>query len=124
MEVKELEKLIGKGGPKAPVQAGGGATGGGGALDELVDQTVTLRGVAHEAALGAVVVLDGGGVVYFDGRADWPGPVSGKTIDVTGVLRRRKLAPDPVVGANSGISHGVAGESWVFEDATWTAVTA
>jgi hypothetical protein len=110
----------GKGQAKVPVAAtqdpGVAAT----ALDALVDQEAYVRGVARDAALGAVVVTDDGAVVYVDGLRAWPAAASGKRVEVKGTLRRRKLAPDPVIGADGGISHGAVGTNLVVEGAAWT----
>ena len=103
-----------------PAAATGGASAGGGALDALVDQEAFVRGVARDAALGAVVVTDDGAVVYVDGLREWPPAASSRRVEVKGTLRRRKLAPDPGVGADGGISHGASGTQLCVEGAAWT----
>jgi hypothetical protein len=82
---------------------------------------VTLVGDARDAKGGAVVVEDGGRVVYVDGVDRWPEAVSGRRVAVTGVLVERKKIPDPVVNDAGEHSAGALGEQWVIEGARWEA---
>lgn len=91
-------------------------------LTTMVDQEVTIDGVARNAFLGAVVMRDNGTPVYLDGLDEWEASTSHRRISVTGVLRVRKLAPDPVVGPDGGVSHGAYGNDYVLESPTWTIV--
>jgi hypothetical protein len=91
--------------------------------DDRLDKPIVSTGTAKDAALGAVVVLDGGGVHYVEGLDAWPKDVFGKRVEVKGTLRRKKLAPDPVVDSNGLISHGMLGSSHVIEDAVWTVLS-
>lgn len=85
----------------------------------IVAKKVTVTGIARNAMLGAVVVRDGGRPIYIDGLAEWDDNELGKRVEVSGVLVQRKLAPDPVVSQDGGISHGMAGNADVIEDAVW-----
>lgn len=80
---------------------------------------ITVRGKALDAASGAVVECDDGAVLYLGGMDCWPGPVFGQRVVVSGHLVVAKLAPDPVVGADGGISHGMFGSSTVLHDPRW-----
>lgn len=91
-------------------------------LEALLDQSVTLRGVARIARMGAVLLTPERTPVYIAGLEDWPDDLNGQTLDVTGVLRSRKLAPDPTVDAQGGVSHGITGMNYVLEDADWRRV--
>jgi hypothetical protein len=86
-----------------------------------IGQEVQLIGTARDARLGAVVVLESGGAIYIDGLEEWPTELDRRKVEVRGILREKKLAPDPTVGADGGISHGMFGTSLVVENATWTA---
>ena len=88
-------------------------------LDPLVGKSVTLRGTARNAQLGAVLLTPDRTPVYIAGLEEWAPALDGQTLDVTGTLTRRKLAPDPTVDADGGISHGVAGTNYVVDDARW-----
>lgn len=88
-------------------------------LDKLIDQAATVSGVARDARMGAVVFLDDRTPVYVAGLEEWDGKTSGKPINATGTLRRRKLLPDPVTDARGGISDGIEGQSYVLENASW-----
>lgn len=92
-------------------------------LSEQVNQRATVQGVARDAHAGAVVLTEDRTPVYIAGLSEWAGGLSGQPVAVSGVLRRRSVAPTPQVGADGGISHGIEGDSWVIEDATWTAGT-
>jgi hypothetical protein len=92
--------------------------------DSMVDTNVTIRGVARDARMGAVVLPEDRTPIYIDGLEEWDDDVSGESIEVTGMLRRRKLAPDPVVGADGGVSHGIHGDNFVLEDPAWSVLSA
>ncbi|MBM4387420.1 MAG: hypothetical protein FJ088_06740 [Deltaproteobacteria bacterium] len=85
----------------------------------VAGKKATVTGTARNAMLGAVVVKDGGGPVYIDGLAEWDDNALGRRVEATGMLTQRKLAPDPVTGQDGGISHGMAGNADVLEDAVW-----
>jgi hypothetical protein len=87
--------------------------------EENCEGKITITGVARNAVLGAVVQKDGGGVLYIDGLSEWDDSIAGKRVEVRGTLVTRKLAPDPVVDKDGGISHGMAGSAGVIEGAVW-----
>ncbi|MBM4387421.1 MAG: hypothetical protein FJ088_06745, partial [Deltaproteobacteria bacterium] len=59
--------------------------------------TFSLEGTARNAALGAVIVMDKGTPIYIEGLAEWPADFLGKRVKAKGILRQKKLAPDPMV---------------------------
>ncbi len=83
------------------------------------DQELTLQGTARNAHAGALVVLSDRRTIYVGGLQEWPEALDRKTVRVTGVLRRRKLAPDPEVNSKGEVSHGMQGSVTVVDDATW-----
>jgi hypothetical protein len=85
----------------------------------MVGQSVTLVGTARNAVLGALVVLSDNSTVYVDGLESWDKATDRKKIKVTGTLRKKKLAPDPVTNEKGEHSHGMVGSSMVIEDAKW-----
>lgn len=120
MDKKGFQSLLNnRKGQPAP-QTGGPSSTGKSPHDGQVDQVVTLVGTARDAAMGAVLALDGGGAIYLDGLDEWPKNLSSKRVEVKGTLRRKKLAPDPDVAADGAVSHGMAGSSLVVEGASWT----
>lgn len=94
----------------------------GGAVQEA-EGTVSLTGEARNAFSGAIVRDPGFGVVYVVGLREWPAGWVGRQVRVRGVRSRAKLAPDPVVGADGGVSHGMVGTSQVVRNASWELVT-
>ena len=84
---------------------------------------VALTGVALDAHLGAVLVLDDDSPVYIEGLARWPSDIYGKRMEVTGTLRSKKLAPDPIPNPEGVQSHGVMGIQTVMERATWRVIS-
>lgn len=89
--------------------------------ESKLNQQIIITGIAENAKLGAVVSLedDDDTIVYIDGLREWDESMLHQTIVVAGILRSRKLAPDPVM-AEGHISHGIFGESLVLENPTWT----
>ena len=88
-------------------------------LSDQLDQRVTLQGAAMDAHAGAALLLEDGGAVYVDGLKGWPKEVRGQRVEVTGTLRARALAPDPVVDDQGRVSHGMAGRQLVLADPAW-----
>lgn len=88
----------------------------------MIGQTVELRGTAFDSKAGAVLVTDDDQTVYIDGLDYWPGDLSGKSVIVNGLLRRKKYIPDPQTDADGAISQGAEGEQLVLEKAKWRAV--
>ena len=108
--------------PVAPTKAPAAAPAGPTDLDNRLDQAVTLRGTARNAVLGAVVLRDDRVPVYLDGIPQWDGPTHGKTVEVSGTLRKKLLAPEAAVGPDGGVSHGVTGLNYVIENPRWITV--
>jgi|JI10StandDraft_1071094.scaffolds.fasta_scaffold122061_2 hypothetical protein len=90
-----------------------------GFLNSAVGTTVTLRGVALNESLGAVIELSDASYVYVGGMKRWDRTVYGKTVEVTGVLADRALAPQAVINADGEASHGVIGTALVLDGARW-----
>ena len=86
--------------------------------DSKIGQQVTIEGVARNASLGAIVMTSDSTPIYMDGIERWDSATQGKSVKVTGTLRRRLLAPVATVNAKGEVSHGVEGESYVLESTT------
>ncbi|WNV87989.1 hypothetical protein [Umezawaea sp. Da 62-37] len=80
-----------------------------------VGRRVTLRGTAHHAHAGAVLVLEDLDLpVYLDDVAEW-GDRAGTEVGVTGVLRLvESTAGAPA--ATGGARHGVVGPVYVLTE--------
>jgi hypothetical protein len=88
----------------------------------MTTNTTVMLGKAMDSKSGAVLVAADGRVVYVEGLDYWPSDLTGKTVSVTGILTKKKLIPDPLVGSGGAISQGSSGQQEVFEQATWKAV--
>ncbi len=88
-------------------------------LPENMGKTVTVRGIARDAKGGAVLLPANTDPIYIEGLSSWPDEVLGKEVSVTGVLREKKLIPDPYIASDGGISQGAIGTQMVLEKATW-----
>jgi len=91
-------------------------------LDGKAGQPITLTGTAENARMGAILFLSENTPVYIAGKEEW-GSEAGATVAVSGTLKRFSLAPTAVVEDDGAVSHGMDGDSWVIEDATWTLVS-
>ncbi len=78
-----------------------------------------VTGTAENAMSGAVVVTDSGGTYFVEGVDEWDDATLNKRIVVSGVMERRKLAPDPQVADDGSVSHGAYGRSKVLTNPTW-----
>jgi hypothetical protein len=81
---------------------------------------VVLEGIAHNAKSGAIVLVTDGEhdvTFYIGGLDSWDDALLRKRVRVTGVLVRRKLAPDPSEGPIH--SAGMYGDSTVVDQARW-----
>lgn len=81
-------------------------------------KTITLIGTAKDAKGGAVLVTAEGEVIYLGGLSQWNDRFFGKEMAVTGVLRDKKLIPDP---ENKAGAHGAGalGTQLVLDDPSW-----
>ena len=89
-----------------------------------VGQTVTIDGTARNARMGAVVLTDERTPIYLEGLQEWDSSTNGKPVAVTGELVLRSLAPNPTVGPNGEVSHGMEGDAYVVRAPTWNVVDA
>lgn len=108
----------------AQVETAGAIGGGYDSIDETnIDRQVTVRGLAQNAKLGAVVLTEEDIPIYIDRLAEWDSSIYEKPVVAIGVLRRRSLAPEPAVGSNGEISAGISRESYVLENSTWRSIS-
>lgn len=84
-----------------------------------LNQLVTIHGIAENAKLGAVIAIDDDNAIYIEGLSEWETQVLNQKIVVTGMLRRKKLAPDPLLNPKGEVSQGLWGDSLVLENANW-----
>ncbi|OJF10558.1 hypothetical protein [Couchioplanes caeruleus] len=85
-------------------------------IDHLVGRRVTLRGIAGDAAGGAVLLVSEGTPVYVEGMSGWDA-LAGSTIEITGELERAEIAPLlPAQGELA--SHGAPGRQYVLRNPT------
>ena len=81
-------------------------------------KTVTLEGRAENAKAGAILLRDGNDdPVYIEGLDSWPSAVTRKRVRATGVLRSKKMIPDPGMGPEK--TAGAFGDQTVLENAKW-----
>ena len=89
-------------------------------LTAKLNEQIKISGTAENARLGAIVMTEDFTSIFLSGINEWDNNVEGKSVVVTGLLRRKLLAPKATVGPNGEISHGVGGDSFVLENPTWT----
>jgi hypothetical protein len=59
--------------------------------------------------------------IYVIGLASWPADLLGRRVEVTGLLTRKKLIPDPEVNENGEHTAGAYGLQDVMEKPKWKA---
>lgn len=86
-----------------------------------VGETVTVRGIARNAAAGAIVTVEDGPPIYIGGLDRWSKDVEGKAVDVTGSVHLRERQT-PTRGPSDPPAHGLDHETFVLIDAQWALV--
>ncbi|HEX5729201.1 hypothetical protein [Microbacterium sp.] len=91
-------------------------------FSEMVDQQVTLSGVAYNA-LGSAVVADPDGewFIHVDGLESWDEGDYGNNVEITGLLVREAIAPQ-AEEKDGRHTHGAKGTALVIRGATWRIV--
>jgi hypothetical protein len=89
-------------------------------LEELIDQKVTLHGTARNAKGGPVIITKDNNVIYFKNLESWPPELEGKQIIMSGLLKKEKFIPDPIIDENGAISCGAKGMQFVLENAEYS----
>ncbi|MEH1896859.1 MULTISPECIES: hypothetical protein [unclassified Nostoc] len=87
---------------------------------DKINQKTTIQGIAQNASLGAVLMTDDYTPVYLDGIPEWDSNIAESEIVVTGILRRRSIAPKATINPKGEVSHGVDSDSYILESPTWT----
>ncbi|MBD3191105.1 MAG: hypothetical protein GF308_10695 [Candidatus Heimdallarchaeota archaeon] len=82
--------------------------------DNLLNMKVTLVGLAANAKAGSCLQLDNN-IIYLQDHFEWGDELLGQHVNVTGVLLKRKIIPDPTIDEQGGISAGAHGEQYVLE---------
>jgi hypothetical protein len=90
-----------------------------GAADARAGGEVTLRGVADDAAMGAVVVEDDGHVTLLAGVEAWPAELRGRRVEVSGLLTSSPTGPTGGLGPNGEASHGAVGNARTLLSPRW-----
>ena len=85
-----------------------------------LNECINVHGTAQNAMLGAVVMTEDFTPIFLSGIKEWDNDIKGKSVVVTGVLRRKLLAPEATVSPNGEVSHGVEGDSYILENPIWT----
>lgn len=83
-------------------------------IDQEVGKKVTFRGVAQNAKLGAIILIEDF-PIYVSGLAAWKAPFVGKQIEVAGTLVK---TGGPAIQTNEfgGVSAGVSGPIYSLEN--------
>jgi len=88
-------------------------------LEKLIGQKVSLSGIAKDAKGGAVIITPEGYVIYVKGLEFWPSDYLDKSISVSGLLKKEKFIPDPIIEENGAVSTGAYGDQLILENAEY-----
>ena len=92
-------------------------------LEKQAGSVVTLRGTAQDAKGGAVLVLPSGEPIYLRGVDAWPAALSGKAVQVSGLLKKEKHLPDPIT-KDGQLAQGAFGLQWTVENPSFQPASA
>ena len=86
--------------------------------DTRIGEEVSITGIAGNGAAGAFVYADHE-PYYLAAVESWDADIEGRRVTVTGVLRRRpaQVTPDEPPDEHS---HGLAADTYVIDDSTWS----
>ena len=90
-------------------------------LSRYREKRVTLIGRARDASAGAMIVpatSEEGVPIYVGGLGTW-GEEEGRTVSVSGILRRRAVIPIATFDQEGSVSHGLEGAVWVIDEPDW-----
>ena len=91
-------------------------------IDKMIDQNVTFVGTAKNAKAGAVLITTDNSAIYIKGLDYWEPELLDQQLTVSGVLKKEKFIPDPVIDKSGGISTGAHGKQLVLENAEYSIV--
>ena len=89
-------------------------------IDKMIDQNVTLIGTAKNAKAGALLITTDNSAIYIKGLDYWAPELLNQQLTVSGVLKKEKFIPDPVIDKSGGISTGATGKQLVLENAEYS----
>jgi len=84
-----------------------------------LDGKVAFVGIAQNEKTGACVILSDGSPVYILNLDYWDKMLDRKQIKLTGILRWKKLFPDPFVNDKGEHTAGKLGSDFCLEEAAW-----
>ena len=87
--------------------------------ENLIGKEITLVGQAVDCKAAACLKLKNDIVVYIPNLDFWNSEFLGKDVYVTGLLRWKKIIPDPTIDEKGAISTGTEGEQLILENAKW-----
>ena len=91
-------------------------------IDKMIDQNVTLIGTAKNAKAGAILITTENSAIYIKGLDYWAPELLNQQLTVSGVLKREKFIPDPVIDKSGGISTGAYGIQLILDNAEYSIV--
>jgi hypothetical protein len=78
--------------------------------DEMIQKKITLVGYAVLSKAGVCLQVKNNQVVYLPEIEDWDADFLEQTVQVTGLLDKKKLIPDSIIDEEGGISTGSMGK--------------
>ena len=88
--------------------------------ENLIGKEITLVGQAVNCKAAACLKLKDAIVVYIPNLDFWDeSEYLGKEVYVTGILKWKKIIPDPIIDENGAISTGAEGDQLILKNAKW-----
>jgi hypothetical protein len=84
--------------------------------EKLLNQEITLIGVAFDSKAGACIQVKNGLIVYIQDLSYWQDRFLKRKIAVTGTFRKKKFIPDVEIDETGAISQGAPGEQYLLEN--------
>ncbi len=88
--------------------------------ESVLNQQITVEGIAQNASLGAIVLTDDMVPIYLEGMMKWDAALLNRAVYATGTLRRNNTIPHATVNKRGERTHGVQGPIYMIEHPTVT----
>ena len=90
--------------------------------NKMKSKEITIKGIALNAKLGAIIQTDSGEVYYLTGVYEWPDEILEKKVKAKGTISREYHDPKNLKSKNGAYKTGMSGEKVNLQNAKWEVI--